>query len=159
MDAAADQDQRPLGTREQRRGARDIGAVGSDAPGGSAQRRRVDREIVGGEIMFAVADILRHIEQYRPRPARGRDRKGAGQQFGNAGGLLDPDQFLDRRPQDFDLARLLGHVFPGMRAVGVAGEGDDRGPGVQCLDQAGNEVGGAGAERAVAHPGRLVTRA
>ena len=117
------------------------------------QRRRVDREILGGEIVLAVADILGHVEQYRSRPARGRNRKGAGEELGNAGGLLDPDQFLDRGPQYFDLAAFLGHVFPGMGAVGVAGKGDDRGPGVQRLDQAGDEVGGAGAEGAVAHAG------
>ena len=152
VNAAAGEDQRPLGARDQRRGAGDVGAVGADAPRGRAQCRRVDREILGGEIVLAVADILRHIQQYRSRPARGRHRKGAAQQFGNPARLLDPDQFLDRRPQDFDLAAFLGHVLPRMGAVGVAGKSDHRGAGVQPFDQPGHEVGGARAERAVADP-------
>ena len=41
-------------------------------------------EILGGEIVRAVADILGHVEQYRPRPPRGRHREGAPHQFGNA---------------------------------------------------------------------------
>ena len=101
--------------------------------------------------MLAVTDILRHVEQNGSRPARGRDREGAPQEFGNAARLLDPDQLLDRRPQDFDLAAFLGHVLPGVSAVGVAGKRDDRRPGVQRLDQAGHQVGGARPERAVAY--------
>ena len=36
---------------------------GPDAPRRRAQRRRVDHKILGGEIMLAVTDILRHVEQ------------------------------------------------------------------------------------------------
>ena len=64
--------------------------------------------------------------------------------------MLDADQLLDRGPQDFDLAAFLRHVLPGMRAVGVAGDRDDRDAAVQRFDEPGDEVGGAGPERAVA---------
>ena len=112
-------------------------------------------EILGREIVAAVADVLRHVEQHRPRPARGRDRKGAAHQFGDAAGHLDPDQLLDRGLEDFDLAAFLGHVLPGMGAVGVAGDRDDRDAAIQQLDEAGDEVGRAGAERAVADAGAV----
>ena len=69
MDAAAGEDQRAPGAGEQRGGAGDVGMVGPDAAGGGLQGRRVDREIFRAELMLAVADILGHIEQDRPRPA------------------------------------------------------------------------------------------
>jgi len=53
--------------------------------------------------------------------------------------------------EDFDLARLLRHVLPGMLAVGIADDRDLRHAGVQRLDQRGHQVGGAGPERGVAH--------
>ncbi len=130
-------------------------AVGADAAGRRLQRRLVDDEILGREIVHAVRDVLGHVEQHRPRPAGGRHRKGAAHQFGDAAGHLDADQFLDRGLQDFDLAAFLGHVLPGMRAVGVAGDRDDRDAAVQRLDEPGDEVGGAGAERAVADAGAV----
>ena len=40
-----------------------------------------------------------------------------------------------------------------MRAVGVASQRNDRHTGVKALDEAGHHIGGAGAERAVAHTG------
>ena len=72
-----------------------------------------------------------------PGPAgpRSRPRRRAATVRG-CGSSLDPDQLLDRRPQNFDLAAFLGHVLPGMSAVGVAGDRDDRDAGVQRLDQA-----------------------
>jgi hypothetical protein len=151
MDAAANEDQRSLGVRKQRHGAAGVGAVGSNAPRRRTQRGRVDRKILGGEFMLAVTDILRHVEQNRSRPARGRDREGAPQKFGDAARMLHPDQLLDRRPQNFDLAAFLGHVLPGMGAVGVAGKGHDRRSGVQRLDQAGHQIGGSRSQRAVAN--------
>ena len=42
-----------------------------------------------------------------------------------------------------------------MAAVGVAGKSDNRGSGVERLDKSGDEIGGAGAERAVAHTGTV----
>ena len=153
MDAAADQDQRPFGTPDQCRGAGDVRPVGPNTPRRRAQCRRVDHEVLGGKIVLAMADILRDVEQYRARPAGGRHREGAAQQLGHAACQLDPDQFLDRRPQYLGLPAFLRHVLPGMRAVGVAGQRDHRGPGVQCLDQAGDEIGGARPERPVADPG------
>jgi len=47
---------------------------------------------------------------------------------------------------------FLRHVLPGMGPVGVAGDRHDRDPAVQRFDEAGDEVGRAGAERAVADP-------
>src|SRR3954452_17035759 len=95
MNAAACEQQRPLCLRDQLCGALDIGAVGADAPGRRPQRRFVDDEIFGFEIVGAVADILGHIEQHRPGPARGRHREGAPHQFRDAARHLDPDQLLD----------------------------------------------------------------
>ena len=81
-------------------------------------------------------------------------------QLGDSGGCFDADEFLDRRPEDFDLARLLRHVLPRMHAVGIAGDRDDRDAAVQRSDEAGDQVGGAGAEGGVANAGAwLVTRA
>ena len=131
---------------------RDVRAVRPDAPRRHAQRRRIDRKILGGEFVLAVADILRHVEQHRvPAGRRSRPRRPGAASSGMRLVMLDPDQLLDRRPQDLDLPAFLGHVLPGMSAVGVAGKRDDRHAGVQRLDQAGHEVGGARAERAVAH--------
>ena len=66
---------------------------------------------------------------------------------------LDANQILDRRLQDFDLAAFLRHVLPGMRAVGVAGDRDDRDAAIQRLHESGAEVGGTGPERAGADAG------
>ena len=151
MNAAANEDERPLGVSKQSGGAADVRAVRPHAPRRHAQRRRVDHKILGGKFMLAVTNILRHVEQNGSRPARGRDREGPPQEFGNAARLLHPDQLLDRRPQNFDLAAFLGHVLPGVSAVGVAGKRDDRRSGVQRLDQAGHQVGGARPERAVTY--------
>jgi hypothetical protein len=65
MDAAADQQQRPLGAGDQLCGAVDVGAVGADAAGRDRQGRGVDREILGDEIVRAVAHVLGHVEQDR----------------------------------------------------------------------------------------------
>ena len=45
----------------------------------------------------AVADVLRHVEHDRARPARGRDREGAAHQLGDALDRLDADQLLAGR--------------------------------------------------------------
>ena len=100
-------------------------------------------------------DVLGHVEQHRPWPPRGRHREGAPHQLGDAAGHLDANQLLDRGLEDFDLAAFLGHVLPGMRAVGVAGDRDDRDAAIQRLDEPGDEVGRAGAERAVANAGAV----
>ncbi len=155
VDAAADQEQRPLGTRDQRGGAGNVRPIRPDAPRGHAQCRRVDRKIFGSKVVLAVADILGNVEQHRARPAGSRHREGAAQQLGDAARHLDPDQLLDRRPQDLGLPAFLRHVLPGMRAVGVAGQRNDRHAGVEALDEAGHEIGGAGPERAVAHAGTV----
>jgi hypothetical protein len=42
-----------------------------------------------------------------------------------------------------------------MRTVGIAGERDHRGPGVQPFDQAGHEIGGAGPQCPIAHTGAI----
>ena len=155
VNPAAGQQQRPFCLGDQLRGALDIGAIGADAPGRRLQRRFVDDEILGREIVGAVADILGHVEQHRPWPPRGRHRERAPHQLGDAARHLDADQLLDRGLEDFDLAAFLGHVLPGMRAVGVAGDRDDRDAAIQRLDEPGDEVGGAGAERAVANAGAV----
>ena len=89
-----------------------VGPVGPDAARRNAESRRVDRKILGDKIVLAVADILGDVEQHRAWPARGRDREGAAQQFGDAARQLDPDQLLDRRPQYLGLPAFLRHVLP-----------------------------------------------
>src|SRR5207302_3833505 len=58
----------------------------------------------------------------RPEVATAKARRVRG----DAARLLDPDKLLDRRPQDLGLAAFLRHVLPGVRPVGVAGDGNDR---------------------------------
>ena len=70
VDAAADQQQRPLGLRDDLRGALDLGRVGARAARLRLQRTLVDPEIRGVEIVLAVADVFRHVEHDRPRPPR-----------------------------------------------------------------------------------------
>ena len=84
------------------------------------------------------------------RPTR-RDGEGAAHELGDALNRLDSDQLLRGGTQDLHLPRLLGHVLPGVVPVAVAGDEHQRGAGVQRLDHAGEQVGGAGAERRVAH--------
>ncbi len=155
VNAAADEEQRPLGTRDQRGGTGNLRPIRPDAPRRHAQCRRIDRKIFGREVVLAVADILGNVEQHGARPAGGRHRKSAAQQLGDAARHLDPDQLFDRRPQDLGLPAFLRHVFPGMRAVGVAGQRNDRHAGVEALDEAGDQIGSSGAERAVANAGAV----
>ena len=152
VDAAADQEQRSLSERDQRGGAGNVRPIRPDAPRRHAQRRRVDREILGRKVMLAVADVLGNVEQHRPRPAGSRHREGAPQQLRDAAGHFDPDQLLDCRPQDLRLSAFLRHVLPGMCAIGVASQRNDWHPGVEALNKAGHKVGGAGPERTVADP-------
>ena len=63
--------------------------------------------------------------------------------------MLDPDQLLDGGAQDLGLARLLRHILPGMLAMRVADDDDERGAGIQRLDQTCHQIGGAGAERRI----------
>ena len=142
--AAAAQHQRPLGLGKQRRCAR--GIVGGRAAADPGRRRVacVDLELLLAERQRAVADILRHIDHDGTRPAGRGDLEGAGDQLGDAARVLDAQQLLAGGLEDLGLARLLGHVLPGVRAVRVADERDERRPGVERLDEAGDEVGGAG---------------
>ena len=138
VDAAADQYQRPLGAGEERGGTGDVGPVGPNTPRRGAQGRRIDREVLGGKVVLAVADVLGDVEQYRARPAGSRHREGTAQEFRDAACQLDADQLLDRRPQYLGLPAFLRHVLPGVRAVGIAGECDHRCPGIQPLDETGH---------------------
>jgi hypothetical protein len=99
--------------------------------------------------------VLGHVEQHRPWPPRGRHRKCAPHQLGDAARHLDTNKLLDRGPEDFDLAAFLGHVLPRMRAIGVAGDRDDRYAAIQRLDEPCHQIGGAGAEGAVANAGAV----
>src|SRR5689334_24651030 len=58
-----------------------FGAVGTDAARRRRERRRVDREIVGREIMAAVTDIFGHVEQDWAGTPRGRHREGTARQL------------------------------------------------------------------------------
>ncbi len=152
MHAAAAQHQRTLRLAEQSRRARGVVGCG---PAADRRRRlvaRIDRVGFLVKRQRAVAHVLRHIDHHRARPARGRDQEGARDQLRNAACVLDPDELLARRLQDLGLARLLRHVLPGVRAMRVADEGDERRAGVERLDQAGDEVGGAGPERGIDQP-------
>ncbi len=150
MHAAAGQDQRPLRLREEGRRAHDVVGRGPDAPARNVRVRLVDPELVGVVVELAVADILRHVEHDRARPPAGRDRVGAAHQLGNPPAVLDPDDLLHDRRQHLHLMAFLGHVLPGMQAVGVARHRDDRRAGVIGFRETGHEIGHAGPERAVA---------
>jgi hypothetical protein len=109
---------------------------------------------VGGKILVLerqrrVADVLRHVDDDGSRPPRGRDREGAAHELRDALDALDADQLLAGGPEDLGLARFLGHVLPGMQAVTVADEHHHRRAGVERLDEPGDEVRRAGAERRV----------
>ena len=96
------------------------------------QRRRSAAARVGGEVrgverMTTVGDVLRDVEHHRTGPPTRRDREGAAHELRNAPDRLDPNQLLRGRAQDLHLPRLLGHVLPGMIAVAVAGDEDQRG--------------------------------
>ena len=155
MDAAAGQQQRPLGPGDQPRGALDVGAVGADAPRRRLQRRLVDDEILGREIVApwqTSSGTSSSTGPGRPEVATAKARRTSS---GMRLVISTRISSLTAGLQDFDLAAFLGHVLPGMRAVGVAGDRDDRDAAIQRLDEAGDEVGRAGAERAVANAGAV----
>ena len=102
--------------------------------------------------MPGVGDVLGHVEHHRAGAPPRRDREGAAHELGDAPDGLDPDQLLGGGTQDLHLPRLLGHVLPGVVAVAVAGDEHERGAGVERLHHAGEQVGGAGPQRRVAHP-------
>jgi len=153
MHPATGQHQRPLGLREQRRRTLDRLPRRPRAPCRHRDRGGVDIKILGRELVLAVADVLENVDQHRAGTPRRRQRERAAHQFRNAVDLLDADQLLDGGAQDVDLPALLGHVLPGMGAMGVAGDRDQRRAGVERLDESGDEIGGARPERAVAHAG------
>ena len=68
MDAAADEQERALGPRDDFRGALEFMRIGTRAARLRLQGRPVDPEIGCVEVVLAVTDILRHIEHDRPRP-------------------------------------------------------------------------------------------
>ena len=153
MDAAAGQDQRPLRLGQERRGAGRIVGGRAHARAGNLPVRLVDPEFIGRVIELAVANVLRHVEHDRSRPAARRDGVGAAHQFRNARAVLYADDFLDDRRQNLHLPAFLGHVLPRMLTVGVAGQRDDRDARVVGFREAGDEIGHARPERAVAHAG------
>jgi hypothetical protein len=150
MGAAAGEDHRPLRLPEHRRGAADVIRRRAGAPRRGAQGRRLEIELVAGEVVLAMRHVLRHVEHDGAGAAGGGDGESATHELGHAARQLDADQLLHRRTEDFDLARLLGHVLPGMGAMRVASDRDHGHAGVQRLDERGDEVGGARSERAVA---------
>jgi hypothetical protein len=97
-----------------------------------------------------VRDVLRNVDHHRAGPSRGGDGVGAAHELRNTLDHLDAQDFLDGGAQDVELAALLRHILPRMRAVAVAGDGDERNPGVQRLHQCGDEIGGARAEGGIA---------
>jgi hypothetical protein len=101
-----------------------------------------------------VADVLGHDQHHRPGPPRRRHHEGAADEFRDALRALDAQQFLAGRAQDLGLVGLLRHVLPGMGAVRIADDRDDRAAGIQRLDEPGDEVRRPRPERRVAqaHP-------
>ena len=57
---------------------------GRDAARLRLQRAGIDPEVGGVEIVLAVRDVLRHVDQHRARPAAGRDGEGAAHVLGDA---------------------------------------------------------------------------
>ena len=149
VDAAAGEHERAAGLGEKRRGARGRGAV---RPAAQRGRRLVGRDWRRNPRPRTAASRGRCPPARRRRPApaaRGRDREGAAHELGDALDALDADQLLARGPEDLGLARFLGHVLPGMQPVRIADEHHHRRAGVERLDEPGDEVRGAGAERRV----------
>ena len=143
--------QRALRVGEQRRGALDVGSVGPRAARRRRRSSRIGPEVAFVELVFAVATSSGTSTTTGPGRPRGRDRERAADVLRDALDDLDPDHLLGHRPQDLELPRLLRHVLPGVVAVRIADDRDDRDAGVERLDQAGHEVGGAGAERRIDH--------
>ena len=106
-----------------------------------------------------MGNIFGHVQQHRPRPAAGRYRESAANMLRNATHDLDPNDLFDNRPKNLDLTGFLGHVFPGVLAVGIARDDDHGNAGVETLHDAGDEVGrtwakrGIGDARAIGHFG------
>ena len=116
--------------RRRARVRRGRGACDGPAPAsvpGSTQKSSA------AKLVFAVADILRHVEHHRARAAGGGDREGAADQFGDALVLSTRMSSLHRGAQDLDLPRFLRHVLPGMVAVGVADDRHQRDAGIERL--------------------------
>ncbi len=155
VDAAAGEDQRALGVADQGRRLVDTLGGRARAAGLRLQRLRVDPEIAHVEIELAMRDILGHIDQHRAGPSAGGDGEGAAHMLGDALADFDADQLLHHRAQDLELARLLRHVLPGVLAIGVAGDGDHRNAGVQALNEARHEIGGAWPQRRIDHAGAV----
>ena len=110
---------------------------------------------IGGEILVLerqrrVADVLRHVDDDRSRPARGRDREGAAHELGDALDALDADQLLAAAGLRISVWRDSWVMFfQECSAVRIADEHHHRRAGVERLDEPGDEVRGAGAERRV----------
>ena len=155
VDPAAGEDHRPPGAGQQRRRGLDVDRVGARAPSRQPAGGGIGRQIRGRERVAAVRDVLADVEQHRPRPAAGGDRVRPPHELGDALDPLDPDRLLDGRPQDRQLIGLLGGVLAGDHRVALARQRDHRHAGAERLRQAGDEVGGAGTERAVADAGDL----
>ena len=105
--------------------------------------------------MFAVADILGHVEHDGARAAGRGDREGAADEFGDALRALDAQEFLAGRAQDVDLPGLLRHVLPGVVAIGIARDRHQRDAGIERFHQPRDEVRRPRAERRIHHAGAV----
>ena len=112
--ATAAQHQGPLGLGQQTGGTLRVVGRRPAADGGRRLMTWIDGELGLLEGQRAMADVLRHVDHNRAGPAGGGNQEGAADQLGDAAGVLDAQEVLGGGPQDLGLARLLGHVFPGV---------------------------------------------
>jgi hypothetical protein len=110
--ATAGQDQRTLRCFQHFRRPPQRSRIGTAAQCGDRHMDLARLPGVGGEAMHAMGNVFRHVEHHRPRSSRCCDGECAPDQLRNPRQRLDPDDLLDRRPQDLQLPALLGHVLP-----------------------------------------------
>ena len=146
-DAGADQEDRPLGRVHQRGCARDVRAVD--------RRRRVRpaglRE--AGELDGLRLHVLRHVDDDRSWPSRGRDAKRVGNHLEQLAGASCQVVVLRDRDGESVGVDLLERVGPDHAARHLAGDGDERDRVELRVGDAGQQVGRAGAGRPEAHGG------
>ena len=140
-DAAAGIDEGPLGFPDQLRGAADLAGVafGEDLVAG--QMDGSDRSIVA----LGLENILRDIDQHGAGAAAGGDVERLVNDLRQVFQFLDQIVVLGAGARDAEGVGLLESVAADEFAGDLAGEGDD-GDGIHHgIDEAGDQVGGAGA--------------
>ena len=99
-----------------------------------------------------MGDIFGDVEDHGTRAAGSGHGKGPAHELGNAMAPFDADQLLHDGREDLGLTGLLGHILARMIPVGISDESHQGNARGGRFHQSGGEVGGSGAQRAVAEP-------